>query len=309
MIELNIYFEKSNPCLSNPLFIYERFFELIKNARKNINFNYIDSRSLRTPENYLGPNTIYGSHFMRIENPMTKKFLLISYWDKARNIFEKESGFDVPNLLELYTSIGIHGESDITYDLCDPPIKYTPISYCHETPAWDQYVEENFQKQIIKKIPEKPRIRAFPYVFREYLLKEKRFNYIDARYERLHQKEYCEELNEDFINIAPNAKGEISYREIGILGLGNVMLRTKHRVQFKDPLIPEYHYSSVEIDDFSNYEKLADAFLDKYNKIKNDKEYLNFISKNAREWYLNNGTSEKNAQILFQTVDINKLLK
>jgi len=309
MRELNIYFEKLIPCISNPMFIYEKYFQLIKESRKDIKFNYIDIKSLRTEKNYFGPSSVYGGHFMRIENPKTKKFLLVSYWDKARNVFETECGFDIPNLLELYTSIGIHGESDVTYDLCDPLIQYTPISYCHETPMWDEYVEENFKKQINKNIPEKPKFRAFPYEFRKYLLDDKRFNCIDARYERLGQKEYAAELNEDLINLALNAKGEISYREIGILGLGNVMLRTKYKVKFKNPLIPEFHYSAVEIDDFSNFEKLADAFLYKYNKIKNDKEYLDFISKNAREWYLNNGTNDKNAQILFETINIDKLFE
>ena len=62
-------------------------------------------------------------------------------------------------------------------------------------------------------------------------------------------------------------------------GLGNVLIRPKLRVKFHNELIPDYHYVSIDVTDFSDYETLANATFDRFEKIKSDKDYLNFILK------------------------------
>ena len=47
--------------------------------------------------------------------------------------------------------------------------------------------------------------------------------------------------------------------------------------------------------------------LDRYDEVKDDDEFLKFISENGYQWYLENGTVDSNFRILKEIIDINKL--
>ena len=209
--------------------------------------------------------------------------------------------------MELFTSIGIQKNDDEKYEYCDPPIQYTPISYSHTLIEIENEIKKLNYRKIIKTIPNIPKFRGFCYAFRTYLLNDKRFEVINTTDNRLCEKDYLAEINSHRVNISFNGVGETSHRDIDILGLGNVLLRAKMITNFHNPLIPEYHYASVDIPDHSKFKDVADAFLEKYNQIKNNKDYLNFIAANGRRWYLENGTAEKNAEIIFNKINLDKL--
>lgn len=297
----------------NPFVIFKKTFEKLKIKYPNYYFehkNTMDIRDDLIKKNiYKGPCNQYGDLFFRIENKENNKYFLVSYWDINRNIFEKESksGFILEDLVELFTSCGIQKDEKGKYEICDPPIEYTPISYSHYLISAEKTVEQLIYKKIKKEIPEKPKFRGFCYGIRDYFLNDKRFNIIDTKNHKLSIEEYLEEINNNKINISFNGIGEISHRDIDILGLGNVLLRTKMITKFHNPLIPNYHYAAVEINDQSNYKTLSEAFLNKYNEIKKDKEYLEFLSCNARRWYLENGSSEKNSEIICNLINLKKL--
>ncbi len=87
--------------------------------------------------------------------------------------------------------------------------------------------------------------------------------------------------------------GDYCFRDIEMYGLGIPVLRPKYHIQAHTPLIPDYHYVSVDIDDCINENfrvidptKVAIRLLDRYNTIINDTEFLNFVSNNARQWYV-----------------------
>lgn len=312
-MNFSFYFVKDDGRGFNPHVIYEKIFDKIKIKYPEHSFDFIDNSHLRNhfikAPNWVGPCNLYGDLFLRIQNEKNGKYFLVSYWDINRNIYEKdcESGFIVENLVELFTSTGIQKDKDYDYQLCDPSIKYTPISYCHNLIETEKEIEKITYKKINKTTPDKPKFRGFCYGIREYLLKDPRYEIIDTRVNKLSTKDYLLEINSNKINISFNGIGEPSHRDIDILGLGNVLLRTKMITDFHNPLIPEYHYASVEINDQSNFKDLADAFLEKYNKIKHDKDYLNFISSNGRRWYLENGTCEKNAEIITKLINLKKI--
>ena len=46
----------------------------------------------------------------------------------------------------------------------------------------------------------------------------------------------------------------------------------------------------------------------KYESIRHDGEYLNYISTNARKWYVENGTIKANVRLMCKLVDFNKLV-
>jgi hypothetical protein len=87
--------------------------------------------------------------------------------------------------------------------------------------------------------------------------------------------------------------GDFCFRDIELYGLGIPTIRPKYAAEAEDPLIPDYHYISVdcEFDDTFKYkepEKLADRIIEKYYSVINNEDLLKYISNNARSWYVNN---------------------
>jgi len=306
------YFQKDCGYGWNPLVIFQGVLDNLIKKYPQHEFEFVDSLSLKDPKTYGGPSNQYSNMFFRIQNKENDKYFLVSYWDIIKDIFEKEcgSGFIIENLVELFTSIGIQ-EKDYhgldRYLPCSPPIVYTPISFSHTLLRAEPIIEELNKKQITKFIPEIPKFRGFCMGFRKYLLQDRRFNIIDTRQQKLSIEDYLTEINNNKINLSFNGIGGVSHRDIDILALGNVLLRPKLSVKFHNDLIPEYHYASVEVDDQSDFKNLSDAFIEKYNKIKKDKDYLEFISSNGKKWYLENGSTNKNSETISNLMNLEKL--
>ena len=53
---------------------------------------------------------------------------------------------------------------------------------------------------------------------------------------------------------------------------------------------------------------MADSLIDTYNRVKQDNELMDYIGKNARDWYVKNGTIDANVDILIKLVDFSKLM-
>lgn len=87
--------------------------------------------------------------------------------------------------------------------------------------------------------------------------------------------------------------GDLCFRDIEMFGLGIPLIRPKYITETSSPLIPDFHYISVdtEFDNefrYANPELLAQKIAYKYKLVINDSDLLNHISLNARQWYLDN---------------------
>jgi hypothetical protein len=87
--------------------------------------------------------------------------------------------------------------------------------------------------------------------------------------------------------------GDFCLRDIELYGLGIPTIRPKYAVQTEDPLIPDYHYVSIDcqFDEtyrYKNPDILADRIIERYQEVINDQDYLEQISNNARKWYIDN---------------------
>lgn len=108
--------------------------------------------------------------------------------------------------------------------------------------------------------------------------------------------EYVEEMSNFNVAFSVAGRGELCYRDVECMGLGLPILRFQYLSELSEPLIPNYHYISVDRpDDLKNWMRLdrngskhhADMITEKFLEIKNDKEFLTFISENARNYYDN----------------------
>jgi len=254
--------------------------------------------------------------FVIIENDENKKYFVISYSDKLYKIMgegdgsiEERCSWDMENCMEIFTPFGIHTE-DLYYTT--GKINYTPISYLQDRKRTEDRSQILYRLNIKKIIPNKPFFRSCGYLFRKYLhdTNDKRF---DIRCDRVHIDEYINELSKLSINIDINSVAEISCRTADAFALGNALIRPKLTIKYHNELIPNYHYASIR--EISNnlkwrdyFADMADAYIEKFEEVKKDKDFVHFLSLNGRKWYEENGTIDAHVNILKKVIDLNKLL-
>lgn len=292
--------------------VFEEYSLYCQNNIPNINFNIIDSNLLKS-STYKGHNDKYGPHYMIIENPDTKKYILVSYWDKLIDITHhyEVTNFDIENCVEIISSAG--GITDCTYF---KPIdyNYTPFSYTCTVRDSEETIEQIYKNTENRIYPEVLSFKGFLYQFREYLSHDSRFNIVDKSSNFLSFSDYIHNISKYHINLSLNGAGEICNRDMEILGLGSALLRLKLSTKFHNELIPDYHYISVNHDDIESidlndyYRQLSDRIYQRFEQVKNNRDFIQFVANNGRKWYEENGTIAANVKLLNKLVNFNKLL-
>jgi len=96
--------------------------------------------------------------------------------------------------------------------------------------------------------------------------------------------------------------GEFCYRDIECMAVGIPFLRFGYQSKMYEDLIPNYHYISinynntipknnnVHTDRLGNKEH-SQQIEQRFNEVKDDKEFLKFVSYNARKYYVDHLTS------------------
>ena len=265
--------------------VFNRYYlNFIKNNKEH-NVTYVNSSFL-----YKGnPSSYFSPHIMVIKNLDNQKYIIVSYWDRAYDLTLGHNGWDHPNCVDLITSSGIHQD-----------MKYTPFSYVSYDLKYDKLSKES------KSIFDKPKTELFfrgkLYGHRDELKKTNNINIIDNI---LSIDEYFNELNENRISLSLNGAAEICNRDIEILSSKSVLLRLKLNQKFHNDLVPDFHYVSFEYDE--NPKTQSEIIIDKFNTIKNDIDYLHYISENGYKWYRKNGTVTSNVKILNNILNLEKL--
>lgn len=105
---------------------------------------------------------------------------------------------------------------------------------------------------------------------------------------------YANELINFKLGLSIAGRGEICYRDIEYMAIGVPFIRFEYTSEFFEPLIPNFHYISVDRpDDFKDWMNLdrvgtqihADKIIKRYLEVKDDTDFLNFVSENARDYY------------------------
>lgn len=268
------------------LHVFDRFYKQFINENPHIECSYVSSGMF-----YNGnPSGIYSAQIMTITNLDTKKYLIVSYWDRAIELTWEWNGWEPQNRVELISSSGTKPEMNFT------PYTYLPYSI----------IFDNLSKNS-KKIEDKEKNEL---EFRGFLYNERlslsNIGDIKITNEKLFPVErYFDELTNNKICLSLNGAAEICNRDIEILSARSALLRPKLVLQFHNELIPNYHYISFEMNDDPII--LNKIILERYNEVKDDIDFLRFISENGYQWYLDNGTVDSNVKILKEILQINKL--
>jgi hypothetical protein len=250
-----------------------------------------------------------------IENEENGKYFVITIWDKSYYELNMWSDFK-ERCVEIFTYMGMHLD-DYTYKLSD--MEYTPINIPLILNGEEDIINNLYYENLkndTRIIPEKLFFQSSrPYLFRDYIHHhDNRFNSV-IDYDR-NAKNWLSKLSKYKINIDINCVAEPSGRLSQILGLGTALLRPSLRHRFQNPLIPNYHYIEVNHDFYdslkhgeisSYYKSLADAYIDTFEKVKNDEELIRYVSKNGRDYWENYCVSNKWLENTISLINLGKL--
>lgn len=153
---------------------------------------------------------------------------------------------------------------------------------------------DNFyvRRQLINKFKDKMvfrgNVKYLPRGTPEFLMDSPYFegyDYIDN---------YFYEIIKYKVGLSIPGTGELCYRDVEYMAVGLPMLRFEYITPWNPKLIPNHHYISidridVEVKDERIGSRLhANLYIKRFLEVKDDLEFLNFISKNARDYYMQN---------------------
>jgi hypothetical protein len=103
-------------------------------------------------------------------------------------------------------------------------------------------------------------------------------------------EKYFDDVINYKVGLSVAGRGELCYRDIEYMALGIPFLRFEYNTKLNPNLIPNYHYISVDrpedlIKDRLGNEEHSKMLEKRFLEVKDDTEFLNFISNNARNYY------------------------
>jgi disulfide oxidoreductase YuzD len=267
--------------------VFDKFYKNCETKLKKHKITRVNSSN-----HYIGnPGAMFSPHIMTIRNIKNNKYIIISYWDHPQEFDMEHHGWDVSKRVGLYTSSGIKGDES-----------FIPFSYLPYTTLYDE-LSKNALSVVDKKNNELI-FRGFLHGQRHSLAHTNKIKIIDEKI--MPENLYFDDLTNNKVCLSLNGAAEICNRDIEILSAKSVLLRPILKQKFHNDLIPDFHYVGFEQNDDPNIQ--ADIILEKYNEIKNNDEYLTFISENGYKWFLENGTIDANVNILEKIIDF-KILR
>ena len=103
---------------------------------------------------------------------------------------------------------------------------------------------------------------------------------------------YTNELLDYQMGFSIAGRGEFCYRDMEYMGMGIPFIRFDYNSEMAEPLIPNVHYISVPRPANAPHDRdltpeHAPLIEKRFLKVKNDVDYLNFVSNNAWNYYNN----------------------
>jgi len=114
---------------------------------------------------------------------------------------------------------------------------------------------------------------------------------------------------------ANKSPGELCYRDMEMMSIGVPYIRIEYKSELHKAFIPNYHYIVIPREeahrayDKDGDEGVAKLFINKYNEVKDDHDFLKFISKNQREWYDTYMRWPKSAELTINKLNIKDWIK
>lgn len=108
--------------------------------------------------------------------------------------------------------------------------------------------------------------------------------------------EYFQKAINHKIGLSIATLAEYCYRDIEYMAVGIPFMRVEYLRDLNPPLIPNHHYIAIDRKKYGlpynsgldrvGGEKYVEAYIDRFLEVKDDKEFLNFVANNGRDYYV-----------------------
>lgn len=306
------------------------FQKLYKNL---INHYPQDSFEIQNDESYEinGYGSIYSCMNFSIINPENENYILLSFFDNWKYHFMQHIGWKPIKMKKFFYAGGFDYLDYFSYktagsdnsDLAFPqdiksvysPLFYSPYYDC----CYDQ-IESLYQSRQTQKLISKLFFRGYMWDFRQDMTsdlssRDDSILIIDKNQneQNIDYSKYLSEMADYSVCLSLPGGTEICNRDIECFGIGVPVIRPFLQVHYADPLISNYHYincyHSCDYSDsgYPKYVSMKDFqenLLYTWNKIKNNTEYLNFVSDNARNWFVEHCSADSNVEYVLNNLNL-----
>lgn len=339
MLSLEIIYQLPGDGVA-PHYVFDKIFQLLTEKYKDIKFIKIHPTELPP-----GPS-FPSSMGLAVINPKTKKRLVLTYMDNPRYILQRDASagwypetiqqlFCVSEITmmrnacnaykqnteinRLFTGINTNNEMyfDIDFDKIIKPFNYTVFKTDFDLIHSDEV--------FLKKKPAKERehklvFRGLFHGSRSQTAETINHSEILITDDRRFETAWFDELIKYRCGLSLNGAAEICHRDLEYMAVGMPMIRPLFKnTEFHNPLIPNVHYIPYDYDRNTfgietldspagyNWNLQVDALVSKWEEVKNDYDFLDYVGNNAREWYLTNAKLDVQAKSFVDMLDINLL--
>lgn len=280
-------------------------------------------------ENY-GYGSIYSCMNFSIINPESEKYILISFFDNWKYHFMHHLGWRPSKMISFFYPGGFNYLDYFNFKLneynnldieCPTNIDQIYQSFYYNTYEHQDsaIIDDVYENRDINNTIEKLYFKGHMWDFRKEMIKfiNNESICVMNRYDEqnLHYLPYLKELAQYRCALSLPGGTEVCNRDIECFAIGVPVIRPCLNIHYPEPLIPNYHYISCYSDCkywdgnpfYLSYKDLGDSIEYYWNKVKNNIEYLNFISHNARLWYSKYCTLNSNIHYLLPQLKLEEL--
>jgi hypothetical protein len=305
---------------------FQKLYDNLIKTYPNHSFEIINNQEY---EKY-GYGSIYSCMNFSIINPENDNYIVLSFFDNWKYHFMQHLGWKPHKMKKFFYAGGFDYWDYFSYkstksynqDLNFPnniqsvykSLFYSPYYDC----CYDE-IETLYNQRKSNKLISKLFFRGYMWDFRKEmtnnLLNHQNILIIDKNESgnNLDYSNYLKEMSEYSACLSLPGGTEVCNRDIECFGLGIPVIRPFLQVNYNDPLISNYHYincyHSCDYSD-SGYPKYLSTqdfqnnVLYTWEKIKNNTEYLSFISDNARSWFAKNCSANQNVAYVLNNLDL-----
>lgn len=277
-----------------------------------------------------GQGGIYSCMSFSLINPENDNYVLISLFDNWKYHFMKHLGWQPKKMKQFFYAGGFNffdyfnfkkvSENNLDVEFPDNineiynTFFYNPYYNC----CYEQ-IENFYQTRKVKH--NKLFFRGWLWDFRQKMIegiKQDDILIIDKNKfdQNLKYEDYLLEMSEHLCCLSLPGGTEVCNRDIECFYVGVPVIRPYLQINYPEPLIPNYHYINCYhycdyMDNgnpkYLSYQDFKNNLLYVWSHVKDNKEYLDFISKNAREWAIKNCSVKKTIELFLQKIDFRLL--
>lgn len=282
-----------------------------------------------------GYGGVYSCMSMSLMNPDNGKYAVFSFFDNWKYHFMTHMGWEPQKMTQFFYAGGFNfldyyhfkrqnqNNSDTKFPV-DMDTVYQGLPYSSYYDCCTEMIDVLYKNRDINKTIPKLFFRGYMWDFRKEMTTQfgQRCRDIiildkNQENENIEYQEYLKEVSTYKCALSLPGGTEVCNRDIECFALGVPVIRPIIVTNYPDPLIPNYHYISCYhncdyMDNgnpkYLNPKDMQDNTIYIWDRVKNNHEYLSFITKNARAWYERNCGMNNNISRCINLTDL-ELLK